>query len=36
VPLPGTPAGFDTLSFAPETSFGWVSGAGGRIYLASQ
>ena len=22
---------FDTLSFAPETGFGWASGAGGRI-----
>jgi photosystem II stability/assembly factor-like uncharacterized protein len=31
VPLTGTPAGFDTLSFAPQTSFGWASGAGGRI-----
>lgn len=31
VPLIGTPAGFDTLSFAPETGFGWASGAGGRI-----
>jgi photosystem II stability/assembly factor-like uncharacterized protein len=31
VALTGTPAGFDTLSFAPETGFGWASGAGGRI-----
>lgn len=31
VPLTGNPAGFDTLSFAPRTSFGWASGAGGRI-----
>jgi photosystem II stability/assembly factor-like uncharacterized protein len=31
VPLTGTPAGFDTLSFAPGTGFGWASGAGGRI-----
>ena len=31
VPLTGTPAGFDTLSFAPETGYGWASGAGGRI-----
>jgi photosystem II stability/assembly factor-like uncharacterized protein len=31
VPLTGNPAGFDTLSFAPGTSFGWASGAGGRI-----
>jgi photosystem II stability/assembly factor-like uncharacterized protein len=29
--LTGTPAGFDTLSFAPETSFGWASGSAGRI-----
>ena len=31
VTLTGTPAGFDTLSFAPQTSLGWASGAGGRI-----
>lgn len=31
VALSGTLAGFDTLSFAPATSFGWASGAGGRI-----
>jgi photosystem II stability/assembly factor-like uncharacterized protein len=31
VPLTGTPAGFDTLSFAPETGFGWAGGAAGRI-----
>lgn len=31
VPLAGTPAGFDTLSFAPGTSHGWAGGAGGRI-----
>lgn len=31
VRLTGTPAGFDTLSFAPDTEFGWASGAGGRI-----
>lgn len=31
VPLTGTPAGFDTLSFASGTSHGWAGGAGGRI-----
>lgn len=31
VPLAGTPAGFDTLSFAPAAGYGWASGAGGRI-----
>lgn len=31
VPLAGTPAGFDSLSFAPANSVGWASGAGGRI-----
>lgn len=31
VPMTGAPAGFDTLGFAPETEFGWASGAGGRI-----
>ena len=33
VPLAGTPAGFDTLSFAPggSTSIGWATGSGGRI-----
>jgi len=31
VALRGTPAGFDTFSFAPGTEVGWASGAGGRI-----
>lgn len=31
VPLTGTPAGFDTLSFASGTRHGWAGGAGGRI-----
>jgi len=31
VQLTGAPAGFDALSFAPATEFGWASGAGGRI-----
>jgi photosystem II stability/assembly factor-like uncharacterized protein len=26
-----TPAGFDTLSFAPGTTVGWAAGSGGRI-----
>lgn len=31
VRLTGTPAGFDTLGFAPGIEVGWASGAGGRI-----
>jgi photosystem II stability/assembly factor-like uncharacterized protein len=27
----GTPAGFDTLSFAPGTAVAWATGSGGRI-----
>jgi photosystem II stability/assembly factor-like uncharacterized protein len=36
---PVTGDGFDTFSFAPETTFGWASGSAGRIarfYRASQ